>query len=81
LRPLQVQQGGPLSADQQQAQPPKAPADDDFQEAEAAAVSVGSRCEVEGGKRGVVQYVGRVKGLPLGYWVGVQVGGSGACCC
>ncbi|KAI3438068.1 hypothetical protein D9Q98_000511 [Chlorella vulgaris] len=52
--------------------PPKPPAEDDHQAAEAEAVVVGSRCEVEGGKRGVVRYVGRVEGLPLGYWIGVQ---------
>lgn len=28
---------------------------------------------MEGGRRGVVRYVGRVEGLPLGWWVGVQV--------
>ncbi|EFN54851.1 hypothetical protein CHLNCDRAFT_17401, partial [Chlorella variabilis] len=38
----------------------------------AAAIQVGSRCEVDGGKRGTVHYVGHVEGLPLGHWVGVQ---------
>ena len=52
---------------------PRAPADEDTGAEEAAAVEVGSRCEVEGGKRGVVRYVGRCEGLPLGWWVGVQV--------
>jgi len=39
---------------------------------EAADVSEGCRCEVEGGKRGVVRYVGKVEGLPVGWWVGVE---------
>ena len=58
--------------------PPSAKAvadDDDHQAAEAAVIEVGSRCEVassEGGKRGVVRYVGRCEGLPLGWWVGVE---------
>lgn len=47
--------------------------DDDHQAAEAVAIKVGSRCEVEGGKRGVVRYIGRCEGLPKGWWVGVQV--------
>ncbi|PRW56915.1 tubulin folding cofactor B [Chlorella sorokiniana] len=51
---------------------PRAPADDDTGTEEAAAISVGARCEVEGGKRGVVRYVGRCEGLPLGWWIGVQ---------
>ncbi|GBG79921.1 hypothetical protein CBR_g30186 [Chara braunii] len=35
-------------------------------------VRVGDRCEVDlGGKRGVVSFVGRVEGLPPGFWVGV----------
>ncbi|KAL4452171.1 hypothetical protein ABPG75_007833 [Micractinium tetrahymenae] len=50
----------------------QAPADDSTGAEEATAVEVGARCEVEGGRRGVVQYVGRVESLPLGWWVGVQ---------
>lgn len=46
--------------------------DDEHLAAEAAAIEVGSRCEVEGGKRGVVKYVGKCPGLPLGYWIGVH---------
>lgn len=63
-----------------QAGPPpaqRAPADEDHQAEEAARIEAGARCEVEGGRRGVVRYVGRVDGLPLGYWVGVQVCGLG----
>ena len=57
--------------------------DEEFQAAEAAAAEVGARCEVEGGKRGVVRYVGKCEGLPLGHWVGVQVRArrSCSCCC
>lgn len=58
-------QAGP-PAQQQQA------LDEQHQAAEAAAIQVGSRCEVDGGKRGTVHYVGHVEGLPLGHWVGVQ---------
>eukprot|EP00887_Chlorella_sp_A99_P007607 scaffold20.g7607.t1 len=46
--------------------------DDAHQAAEAAAVEVGVRCEVEGGRRGAVRYVGHCEGLPKGWWVGVQ---------
>lgn len=38
----------------------------------AAAMPLGSRCEVRGGKRGSVQYVGPVESLPAGLWVGVR---------
>ena len=50
------------------------PADDDTQATEAAAIAVGSRCEVQpGGNRGCVAYVGNTPapGLPRGWWVGV----------
>ncbi len=47
--------------------------DEEYLEAEASCLTAGSRCEVEGGRRGVVQFVGKCDGLPLGYWVGVQV--------
>ncbi len=63
---MQVPQPGPAAAAQ-------APADEGTGAEEAAAIEVGARCEVEGGRRGVVRYVGRVEGLPLGWWVGVQV--------
>ena len=49
--------------------------DGDFQSEEASGIELDARCEVssaEGGKRGVVKYVGRCEGLPLGWWVGVQ---------
>jgi hypothetical protein len=47
--------------------------DEEYMEAEASSIAVGSRCEVEGGRRGAVRFVGKCSGLPLGYWVGVQV--------
>ena len=46
--------------------------DEEHMEAEAAGLEVGARCEVEGGRRGQVKFVGKCEGLPLGYWVGVQ---------
>lgn len=55
--------------------PPKAKIEDeDFMAEEAKGIEVGNRCEVSpGGKRGEVKFVGKdVKGLPLGWWVGVQ---------
>jgi tubulin-folding cofactor B len=57
--------------------PPKPKVEDeDFQKEEAETIQIGSRCEVtspEGGKRGVVKFVGKnCQGLPLGWWVGVQ---------
>ena len=48
--------------------------DDEHQSLEASAIvdQVGNRCEVNpGGKRGVVMFVGKVEGLPKGWWVGV----------
>jgi tubulin-folding cofactor B len=58
------------------AAPPRAKVEDEEHEAgAAAALEVSARCEVssaEGGKRGVVRFVGKVEGLPLGWWVGVQ---------
>ncbi len=47
--------------------------DDDYMAEEAASVEVGARCEVEGGRRGEVMYVGKCEGLK-GFWVGVKVG-------
>mmetsp|Transcript_30596 Transcript_30596/g.90697 ORF Transcript_30596/g.90697 Transcript_30596/m.90697 type:complete len:274 (+) Transcript_30596:177-998(+) len=39
----------------------------------AEKISVGQRCKVEpGDRRGEVCYVGRVEGLPPGYWVGLR---------
>merc|ERR1711959_647410 len=47
--------------------------DPEFQSEEAKAISVGNRCEVyPGSKRGEVMFVGKVEGLPLGYWIGVK---------
>ena len=43
----------------------------DAVESVSASVQVGSRCEVEGGRRGVVQYVGETE-FAKGAWVGVQ---------
>lgn len=61
--------------------------DEEYMEDEASSIEVGARCEVEGGRRGVVRFVGKCEGLPLGYWVGVQVrlglqagGGCVPCC-
>lgn len=49
--------------------------DEEHMAEEARGIEMGARCEVasvEGSKRGVVRYVGKCEGLPLGYWVGVQ---------
>lgn len=49
--------------------------DEEHMHEEVMMIEVGSRCEVEsaeGSKRGAVRYVGKCKGLPLGYWIGVQ---------
>ena len=36
-------------------------------------MKVGDRCEVTlGGKRGVVQYVGKISQIAPGWWIGVQ---------
>jgi tubulin-specific chaperone B len=46
--------------------------DEDFM-SEAACILVGSRCQVSpGDKRGEVKFVGKIEGLPLGWWVGVH---------
>mmetsp|Transcript_2181 Transcript_2181/g.4883 ORF Transcript_2181/g.4883 Transcript_2181/m.4883 type:complete len:276 (-) Transcript_2181:181-1008(-) len=56
--------------------PPVKVEDEEHMAEEAAALGpapVGTRCEVNpGGKRGTVQFVGKVEGLPLGWWVGVE---------
>eukprot|EP00924_Labyrinthula_sp_SR-Ha-C_P015038 augustus_masked-scaffold_9-processed-gene-6.4-mRNA-1 protein AED:0.44 eAED:0.44 QI:0/-1/0/1/-1/1/1/0/273 len=36
-------------------------------------ISVGKRCEVSGGRRGEVKYVGEIKGLKEGIWIGVEL--------
>ena len=39
---------------------------------EASKILVGTRCEVyPGSKRGTVMYVGKVEGLPAGFWCGI----------
>jgi len=52
----------------------KAPiTDDEHLATEAGAMKVGDRCEVTlGGKRGVVQYVGKISQIAPGWWIGVQ---------
>ena len=45
---------------------------DDFQKDEAAAITVGARCQVKlGNRRGEVKFVGKVKGLGAGHWLGI----------
>ena len=46
--------------------------DENYLEQEAASIKVGDRCQVAGGRRGEVAFVGRVPELPLGFWVGVK---------
>jgi tubulin-folding cofactor B len=46
--------------------------DENYMEQEAASIKVGDRCQVAGGRRGEVAFVGRVPELPLGFWVGVK---------
>jgi tubulin-specific chaperone B len=49
--------------------------DPEYMAVEATEVEIGARCEVqsqEGSKRGEVRYVGKVDGLPLGWWIGVR---------
>merc|ERR1711920_1205928 len=55
-------------------EPAKEPITDDEHLAdEASQMSVGDRCEVTlGGKRGSVQFVGKIPSIAPGYWVGVQ---------
>merc|ERR1719263_1208156 len=55
-------------------EPAKAPVTDDEHLAEEAGkMKVGDRCEVTvGGKRGVVQYVGKIPQIAPGWWIGVQ---------
>jgi len=55
-------------------EPPKAPITDDEHMADlAAAMKVGDRCQVNpGGKRGSVQFLGKIPAIAPGWWVGVQ---------
>ncbi len=46
--------------------------DENYLQQEAASIKVGDRCQVAGGRRGEVMFVGRVPELPLGFWVGVK---------
>lgn len=46
--------------------------DEEYLAEKAATVAVGNRCEVAGGRRGEVMFVGKVPELPLGWWVGVK---------
>jgi hypothetical protein len=39
---------------------------------EAASIKVGERCQVAGGRRGEVMFVGLVAELPVGLWIGVK---------
>lgn len=51
------------------------PTDPDHMQEDASNIQVGMRCEVEsteGKKRGVVMFVGKVEGLPAGWWVGIR---------
>lgn len=47
--------------------------DDTYGQAEAAGIATGNRCEIAGGRRGVVMYVGRIPEMPIGWWVGVKL--------
>ena len=47
--------------------------EEDYQEEEAKAITVGDRCEVIGERRGEVKYVGKIPELANGYWVGIQL--------
>ena len=55
-------------------EPPKERVTDDEHLSDVAAgMKVGDRCEVTvGGKRGVVQFVGKIPAIAPGYWIGVQ---------
>jgi len=55
-------------------EPPKERITDDEHMADlAAAMKVGDRCQVNpGGKRGSVQFVGKIPAIAPGFWVGVQ---------
>lgn len=49
--------------------------DPEYMAEAASTIEVGLRCEVEspeGTKRGQVAFVGKVDGLPLGWWIGVK---------
>ena len=47
---------------------------EDFMKAEAEAIEVGSRCQLNvGNRRGEVKHVGKVAGLGAGYWIGVPL--------
>lgn len=46
--------------------------DEDYMADLVAAMTVGDRCEVSGGRRGEVAYIGKVAELGCGNWVGVR---------
>ena len=47
---------------------------EDFQKEESEKITVGQRCQLTtGDRRGEVKYVGKVKELGAGYWVGVEL--------
>ena len=47
--------------------------DEEYMADAAQRISNGDRCQVSPGeKRGEVKYVGKISGLPMGFWVGVQ---------
>eukprot|EP00951_Prasinocladus_malaysianus_P047272 scaffold649683_cov45-Prasinocladus_malaysianus.AAC.1 len=48
--------------------------DPEYMVEEASSISVGDRCQTyPGEKRGEVKFVGKIDGLPAGWWVGVQL--------
>jgi len=47
--------------------------DDTYGQAEAACMATGNRCEIAGGRRGVVMYVGPIPEMPIGWWIGVKL--------
>ncbi|CAD8098468.1 unnamed protein product [Paramecium primaurelia] len=47
---------------------------DNFQEAEALQIAIGSRCQIlQGERRGTVRYVGQVPQMGLGYFIGIEL--------
>ena len=46
----------------------------DFMKEDAEKFAVGQRCQLNAGdRRGEIKYVGKVKGLGAGFWVGVAL--------
>lgn len=46
--------------------------DEDYMADLAAKIKAGDRCEVSGGRRGEVKYVGKCPELQSGFWIGVN---------